>query len=75
MSDNDEVRAARGPGDTNPYGTRRIARVPFERLESKASVDRWLERVRERLNATRTRLPASEILPHLRRPYRGRVLR
>jgi len=34
-------------------------------LDSKASVDRWLERVREHLNATRMRLPASEILRHL----------
>lgn len=40
-------------------------RGELERLASKPSLDRWLERVRARQNATRTRLPASEILRHL----------
>ncbi len=40
-------------------------RGELERLASKPSIDRWLERVRERQNTTRTRLPASEILRHL----------
>ena len=40
-------------------------RGELERLVSKPSIDRWLERVRERQNATRTRLPASELLRHL----------
>ena len=40
-------------------------RGELERLASKPSIDRWLERVRARQNATRTRLPASEILRHL----------
>ena len=40
-------------------------RGELEQLASKPSVDRWLERVRERQNATRTRLPATEILRHL----------
>lgn len=40
-------------------------RGELERLASKPSLDRWLERVRARQNATRTRMPASEILRHL----------
>lgn len=40
-------------------------RGELERLASKPSLDRWLEQVRARQNATRTRLPASEILRHL----------
>ena len=40
-------------------------REELERLASRPSVDRWLERVRERQSVTRTRLPASEILRHL----------
>lgn len=40
-------------------------RGELERLASKPSIDRWLEGVRARQNATRTRLPASEILRHL----------
>lgn len=40
-------------------------RGELERLASRPSLDRWLERVRERQNTTGTRLPASEILRHL----------
>ena len=40
-------------------------REELERLASRPSVDRWLERVRERQGVTRTRLPAGEILRHL----------
>ncbi len=40
-------------------------RGELERLASRPSIDRWLERVCERQNTTGTRLPASEILRHL----------
>ena len=40
-------------------------REELERLASRPSVDRWLERVRDRQSVTRTRLPAGEILRHL----------
>ena len=54
------ARAARAHKSMQEY-----LRGELERLASKPSIDRWLERVRERQNATRTRLPASEILRHL----------
>ena len=40
-------------------------RGELERLALKPSIDRWLERVRARQNATQTRRPAGEILRHL----------
>ena len=40
-------------------------RGELEKLASRPSIDRWLERVRERQSTTGTRLPASEILRHL----------
>lgn len=54
------ARAARARMSLQEY-----LRGELERLASKPSIDRWLERVRARQNATRTRLPASEILRHL----------
>lgn len=54
------ARAARARMSMQEY-----LRGELERLASKPSIDRWLERVRERQYATRTRLPASEILRHL----------
>ena len=40
-------------------------RGELERLASKPSVDQWLARVRERLDAAPTRMPAADILRHL----------
>ena len=40
-------------------------RGELARLASRPSIDRWLERVGARQNATGTRLPASAILRHL----------
>ena len=40
-------------------------RSELTRLASRPSIERWLERVGERQNVTRTRLPASAILRHL----------
>jgi hypothetical protein len=39
-------------------------RGELERLASTPSIERWLERVRDRQNVTRTHLPAADILRH-----------
>ena len=40
-------------------------RGELERLASRPSIDRWLERVRERQSITETRFAAGSILRHL----------
>ncbi len=40
-------------------------REQLERMASKPSTEQWLEGVREHLRATRTRMPAEDILRHI----------
>ena len=40
-------------------------RDELQRLASRPSIERWLEQVRERLDMSRTRMPAEDILRHL----------